>query len=572
MWRYVKRHLIQMMMFVDSGKTPGILPAMKFSPTHLNRYKDVAMLFLKHGNAELAKHGDFAVPAEGESEAKANAAELAADLEKLGPTFVKIGQLLSTRSDLLPPVYLDALSRLQDDVEPVPYEDIEKVIQQQLGVRISKAFETFDKEPLGSASLGQVHRATLRGGRNVAVKVQRPDIREEIITDLESLQEIADYLDEHTDFGKRYEVGRVLGEFRGSLMRELDYSKEARNLKELRSNLSRFERLVIPSVIDDYSTSLVLTMDHMSGTKITSLNGAALQDIDGDVLADDLFKAYLQQILVDGFFHADPHPGNLLMTPDHRIAILDLGMVGRMNQRMRDQLVHLLAGISHSDGIQTAEAAMRIGESRGVEIDRSSFINRIEELVGETRSVDLAGLKVGSVVLQVMKVCGECGIRIPTELNLLGKALMNLDQVGANLSPKFDPAAAIRRHLEYISTARIKDSLSIASIMGAVTETKDFLGTFPRRMNEILELVSTNKLRVKVDSIDEKNLMLGLQKIANRITVGLVLAALIIGSSLLANIDTEFKILGYSGIAFIFFLLAGIGALLLMFQIFFKDE
>lgn len=545
---------------------------MKIAPTHLKRYKDVALLFLKHGNRELAKHGDFAEPAEGESKAKADASELADDLEKLGPTFVKIGQLLSTRSDLLPPVYLDALSRLQDDVEPIPYDEIEKVVQEQLGVRISKAFDSFDENPLGAASLGQVHRATLRGGRDVAVKVQRPGIRGEIISDLESLQEIADFLDGHTEFGEKYEIGRILGEFRSSLMRELDYSKEARHLKELSNNLSGFKRLAVPAVIDDYSTALVLTMDHMAGSKITSMSGTALNDIDGEGLADELFKAYLQQILVDGFFHADPHPGNLLLTPDHRIAILDLGMVGRMNQRMRDQLVHLLAGISHSDGIQTAEAAMRIGESRGVEIDRSSFINRIEELVGETRSVDLSGLQVGGVVLQVMKVCGECGIRIPAELNLLGKALMNLDQVGADLSPNFDPADAIRRHLEYISTARIKDSLSIASIMGAVTETKDLLETFPRRMNEILELVSTNKLRVKVDSIDEKNLMLGLQKIANRITVGLVLAALIVGSSLLANIETNFTIWGYPGVAFAFFLLAGLGAALLLFQIFFKDE
>ena len=545
---------------------------MKIGPTHLKRYKDVAMLFLKHGNSELAKHGDFAEPQEGDSQAKADANELAGDLEKLGPTFVKIGQLLSTRSDLLPPVYLDALSRLQDHVEPVPFEEIEKVVQQQLGVRISKAFESFDEEPLGSASLGQVHKATLRGGREVAVKVQRPDIRDEIISDIESLEEIADFLDAHTDFGKRYEVGRIVAEFRGSLMRELDYSKEANHLKELRKNLAKYERLVIPKVIDDYSTSLVLTMDYLAGTKIPSLSGAALNDIDGDELANELFKAYLQQILVDGFFHADPHPGNLLLTPDHRIAILDLGMVGRMNQRMRDQLVHLLAGISDGDGIQTAEAAMRIGEARGVEIDRAKFISRIEDLVGESQSTDLNGLQVGGVILLVMQSCAESGIRIPAELNLLGKALMNLDQVGTALCPRFNPAEAIRKNLEFISRARIQDSFSVSSIMGAVTETKDFLGAFPRRMNEILDLVSTNKLRVKVDSIDEKNLMMGFQKIANRITVGLILAALIVGSAMMARIDTSFKILGYSGIAMIFFLLAGLGSLILMFQIFFKDE
>jgi ubiquinone biosynthesis protein len=546
---------------------------MKLGPTHLRRYKDVAILFMKHGNSELANRGDFAEsPEVAGTEVKQNAEDLADDLEKLGPTFVKIGQLLSTRSDLLPPVYLEALSRLQDDVEPVPYAEIEKIVQEQLGVRISKAFEHFEQEPLGAASLGQVHRATLRGGRQVAVKVQRPNIRKEIITDLESLQEIAEFLDEHTEFGRRYEIGRILAEFRGSLMRELDYGKEARHLYELRSNLKEFPLLVIPEVIDDYSTSLVLTMDYLAGTKITALSGTVLNDIDGHALADELFRAYLQQILVDGFFHADPHPGNLLLTPDHRIAVLDLGMTGRLNNRLRDQLIHLLAGISHGDGIETAEAAIRIGEPRGDEIDRHKFISQIEELVGEAKHTKLEGLQVGAVVLLVMQACADSGIRIPSEINLLGKTLMNLDRVGIALSPNFDPTAAIRRNLETISSKRVKDSFSIATLMGAATETKDFLGALPRRMNEILELVSTNKMRVKVDAIDEHKLMQGLQKIANRITEGLILAALIVGSSMLARVDTDFRIWGYPGLAMILFFLAALGGVILIIQIWSTDE
>ncbi len=546
---------------------------MKLGPTHLKRYKDVAILFMKHGNAELANRGDFAEsPEVASTEVKKNAEDLAGDLERLGPTFVKIGQLLSTRSDLLPPVYLEALSRLQDDVEPVAYEEIEAIVQEQLGVRISKAFEHFEKEPIGAASLGQVHRATLRGGRQVAVKVQRPHIRKEIITDLESLQEIAEFLDEHTEFGRRYETGRILSEFRGSLMRELDYNKEARHLYELRSNLKEYPLLVIPEVIDDYSTSLVLTMEYLSGTKITSLSGAVLNDIDGDSLADELFRAYLQQILVDGFFHADPHPGNLLLTPDHRIAVLDLGMVGRLNYHLRDQLIHLLAAISHGDGIETAEAAIRIGEPRGEAINRNKFIKEIEELVGEAKNTRLEGLQVGAVVLLVMQACADSGIRIPAEINLLGKTLMNLDNVGIALSPRFDPTAAIRRNLETISSKRVKDSFSIATLMGAITETKDFMGALPRRMNEILELVSSNKLRVKVDSIDERRLMQGLQKIANRITEGLILAALIVGSSMLARVDTDFRIWGYPGIAMIFFFAAALGGGILIIQIWSTDE
>ena len=545
---------------------------MNLAPTHLKRYKDVAWLFFKYGNADLDTQTGFSDSDSAKGERAKDATSLATDLEKLGPTFVKIGQLLSTRSDLLPPVYLDALSRLQDKVEPVPYEAIQNVVQDQLGVRISKAFESFDHTPIGAASLGQVHRAVLRGGREVAVKVQRPDIRNEIVDDLDSLESIAEFLDAHTDFGKKYETGRILSEFRSTLMRELDYQKEARHLTQLRENLRDFPRMHVPSVVEDYSTSMVLTMDYLAGTKVTSLSGAVLVDIDGGSLAEELFRAYLKQILVDGLFHADPHPGNLLVTPNHHLAILDLGMVGRVNQRMQDQLMHLIAGISHGDGQQVAEAALRLGEPKDPDFDRGQFFHEIETIVGELKNARLEEIQVGRVMLMVLQACAASGIRIPAEISLLGKTLMNLDRVGISLSPNFDANESIRRNLESIAQSRVKDSFSMASIMGALTETKDLLGSLPRRTNEILELVSTNKLRVKVDSIDEHKLMLGLQKVANRITAGLILSAFIVGSSMLARVETSFRILGYPGLAMVFFLIAAVCSVILMIQIFFKDE
>jgi ubiquinone biosynthesis protein len=541
------------------------------APSHLKRYKDVALLFYKHGRSDVFKDAGLDTPTDSQDQQSA-ADQLTDDLEKLGPTFVKIGQLLSTRADLLPQPYLDALCRLQDKVEPISYEEIEKVVQEQLGVRISKAFESFETRPLGAASLGQVHLAKLRGGRSVAVKVQRPGIRQRIVEDLASLADIAAFVDEHTEFGKRYETARIVEHFRSTLMRELDYQKEALHLAELRKNLKEFHRLRIPEVIDDYSTSQVLTMEYLAGTKITSLAGPVLVDLDGDVLAEELFRAYLQQLLVDGFFHADPHPGNLLLTPERNIAILDLGMVGRLNQRIRDQLVHLLAGIADGDGVQTAEAAMKIGEPRGGMIDRKLFINSIEDIVGSIKTRSMENLQIGAVVLLVMQACADAGIRIPPEISLLGKTLMNLDSVGIALSPHFNPNESIRRHLSEFASKRVKESLTSANLLGVLTETKDFLGQLPSRMNRILEMVADNKLSVKVDSIDEHKLIQGLQKVANRITTGLILAAFIVGSSMLARVETSFRILGYPGLAMIFFLFAFIGAAFLMIQIYWKDE
>jgi ubiquinone biosynthesis protein len=547
---------------------------MKLAPRHLRRYKDVALLFYKYGHANLIADpalaidgADFEKPEGGQS-----AEKLTDDLERLGPAFVKIGQLLSTRGDLLPAPFLDALSRLQDNVEPVPVEEIEKVIQEDLGVRISKAFDHFERKPLAAASLGQVHLATLRGGRPVAIKVQRPGIRQQIADDLDSLEAIAEFLDEHSDVGRKYETGRIVEQFRKSILRELDYHMEAANLGELRENLRGFDLLKIPAVVSDYSSGRVLTMDYIPGTKITSLSGAVRTDLDGDLLATQLFQAYLKQILVDGFFHADPHPGNLLLTHDRKIAVLDLGMTGRVNQRMRDQLVHLLAGISEGNGIQTAEAALGIAEAKGDEIDRGGFINAVEEIVGSAKSREIAQIDMGSVVLQVTRACAEAGLRIPPEMSMIGKTLMNLDRVGLTLSPGFDPQEAIRDNLGEISRARVKETLTSANIMGVLTEIKLFMGQLPLRMNRILDLLADNKLKVRVDSVDEKALILGLQKVANRITMGLILAALIVGSSMLARVETRFQIYGYPGVAIIFFLLAAIGAVILMAQMLFKDR
>jgi ubiquinone biosynthesis protein len=544
---------------------------MKMSPSHLKRYKDVALLFYKYGRSDVFGETGFDEPADLPA-ANATAADLTNDLEKLGPTFVKIGQLLSTRADLLPPAYLDALGRLQDHVEPFPYEEVERIVHEQLGVRISKAFTQFEKHPLGSASLGQVHLATLRGGQAVAVKVQRPGIRRQILEDLDSLAEIAAFLDAHSDFGRRYETSRIVEHFHSTLMQELDYQKEARHLGELRKNLREFTRLRIPAVIDDYSTSQVLTMEYLAGTKIISLAGPVLAELDGDVLAEELLRAYLKQILLDGFFHADPHPGNLLLTPGKDIAILDLGMIGRLNNRIRDQLVHLLAGIAGGDGVQTAEAAMKIGEPRDGIIDRHRFINSIENIVGSVKSRNLENLQIGALVLLVMEACAAAGIRMPAEVSLLGKTLMNLDRVGIALSPRFDPNESIRRHLGEVASRRMWETLTSANLLGALVDTKDLLSQLPSHLNRILEMVADNKLSFKVASIDEHKLIQGLQKVANRITTGLILAAFLVGSSMLARVETDFRIFGYPGLAMIFFFCAVGGTSVLMIQIFSKDE
>ncbi len=533
-------------------------------PERLKRYKDITMLMVKYGRSDLVKQAgleehlelDEAALAETAPEAK----ELAADLEKLGPTFIKLGQLLSTRADLLPAPYLEALSRLQDHIEPFPYEEVDRIVSSELGVRISKAFAEFDPKPIGAASLAQVHLASMRDGRAVVVKVQRPNIREQIVEDLEALEEIAAFMDEHTEVGKRYEFGNLLLSLRRTLLRELDFKLEANNLIALTENLKEFERIIIPEPVDDFTTSRVLTMDYIPGKKITELSPLRLMEIDGPGLARELFRAYLKQILIDGLVHADPHPGNLLLTDDECIALLDLGMVARLLPGFQDNLLRLLMAISEGRGEEAAEISIRMGEPKSG-FNKAEFTRRVGEIVAENADASVSRLNSGQVALEITRIAADTWFRLPMEFTLVAKALLNLDRVVFSLDPNFEPAAVIRQRATEILQRNVMKSLTPANLINEIVELKEFAEKLPSRINKILDTVGNNELKVNVDAIDEKMIVEGFQKVANRITLGLILAALIVGAAMLMRVETSFRILGYPGMPMIFFLLAAIAGL-----------
>ncbi len=544
-------------------------------PERLKRYKDVAMLLIKYGRSDLISAAGLensVLPDEIGAESQAASAEdLAKDLERLGPTFIKLGQLLSTRADLLPGAYLEALERLQDRIEPFPYEEVERIVSGELGVRLSKAFADFDPVPLAAASLAQVHRAYMRDGRAVVVKIQRPDIRDLIVGDLEALGEIGHFLDEHTELGKRYEFENMLVNLRKSLLRELDFTIEANNLNAIGQNLAEFEDIVIPEPIDDFTTTRILTMEYISGKKITALNPMRLLEIDGSLLAEELFRAYLKQFLVDGIFHADPHPGNVFLTDDDRIALLDLGMVGRVTRSFQDNLLRLLLAISEGRGETAAEAAIKMGEAKEG-FDRASFQRRITDLVADNADAVLSRGNAGKVTLEITRIAADCWFRLPPEFTMFAKALLNLDRVVYTLDENFDPNIIIRERANEILQQNIIKSVAPSNLLSGVVDLKEFAEKFPTRVNKILDAVGNNDLRFKVDAIDEKVVLEGLQKVANRITLGLVVAALIVGAALLMRVETSFRIFGYPGLAMILFLLAAAAGFGLAFSIVFYDE
>jgi len=543
-------------------------------PRHLGRYRDIAKLLVKYGRSDLVHeigldHALDDGPGTDDAELPAEAVELADDLEKMGPTFIKLGQLLSTRADLLPPAYTKALTRLQDKVEPVPFDDIEAVVADELGARIHSVFPVFDEKPLASASLGQVHRAELRDGRSVAVKVQRPEIRERIVEDMEALAEIAEFLDNHTDAGRRYGFADLLDQFRHSLMGELDYRKEAANLATLGGILQRYDRLVVPQPIDDLTTNRVLTMELVRGRKVTSLGPLARMELDGFELADQLFHAYLEQVLLEGFFHADPHPGNIFLTDDGRLALLDLGMVARVPASLRSCLVRLLLAISEGRGEAAAEVAISMGQQLE-DFDKARFSRQVTQLVAENQRLSVAEIDAGTVMLEMSRISGEAGLRPPPELAMLGKAMLNLDQVAHILDPDFQPSEAVRRHSAEIIQAEMRGSGR--GLLTSVLEARDFVEELPGRVNRVMDSLAHGEFELKVKAFDEAELLRGLQKLANRVTAGLVVAALVVGAALLMRVDTTSKLFGYPSIAIVCFLVAAACAFGLLINIFMADR
>jgi predicted unusual protein kinase regulating ubiquinone biosynthesis (AarF/ABC1/UbiB family) len=524
----------------------------------LSRYRDFARFVAKYRRADFVTHAGLE-PVSGERRGTVTEAEaFARDLERLGPTFIKLGQLLSTRADLLPAPYLEALARLQDDVDPFPYADVAGIVQRELGVRLSKAFVRFDEEPIAAASLGQVHRAVLRDGRDVAVKVQRPGVEERVRKDLDALDEVALLLERFSPATRAIDAPRVLDEFRRTILSELDYREEARNLVMVAHQLRDFERIVLPLPVDHYTTIRVLTMDYVAGTKITSVSPVEWTEVDGVALGEDLFRAYLQQILVDGVFHADPHPGNVLLTPDHRLALIDLGMVGHLSGLLQERLFRLLLAISEGRGDEAASVILTIGV-RDDELEEMEMRRVIVDMVGRYQHASVRELNVGRVMLEIARAGRQHGLRMPTELALLGKTLLNLDEIGRLLDPSFDVNASMRRNASSLMQRRMLQSVSPANVFSTALDVRDFAQGLPGRMNRIIDALSANDLRLKIDIIDHGTIIDGFQKVANRIALGLVLAALIVGAAMLMQVETDFTILGYPGLAMLLFLAAAGG-------------
>ncbi len=550
---------------------------MSILPDSLERYRKFIGFMLKYWNSDLfnetAQNAIEDEVAENEITTSYNQTpeELVEDLKNMGPTYIKLGQLLSTRPDLLPDTYLKALASLQDDVDPIPYEDVHEIVEEEIGIRISKAFESFDEEPLASASIGQVHRAVLRSGKQVAVKIQRPGIRKKFFDDLDTLKEMTDLAIKHSAVARKYAFDDVLAELRHILLQELDYNREAQNLIILNKNLEKFQHLIVPKPFLEYCSSKVLTMEFIDGKKITSISPIKKLEADLTPLADELLEGYLKQIIIDGFVHADPHPGNVHITRENTIALIDLGMVAKLTSEMQDNLMQLLIAISQNEGSAIADVLLKMSE---VSEDSSvtDFRKSIDKVTMDTQITNAKDLQTGKLLIQMNRIAASNGIQMSVELNILGKILLNLDQVVATLAPEFNTQEAIKKHIHKMMQSKMFQELKPENLFSVLLETKKLTEKLPERINKISENLANNDFKIKLEGIDEKRFTDGFQKVANRITLGVIIASMIIGAAMLMQIPTAFTIFGYPGLAIVLFIAAAITGIALSINILLKDE
>jgi ubiquinone biosynthesis protein len=587
---------------------------MILAPRHLSRLTATVGLFTRYGLGDFAdRTGLRALIDDADDGGNGASPETAVAFRKrlveLGPAYIKLGQVLSTRPDLMPASYVEELEKLQDDVDPIPYDAVTTTIEEQLGARMSKLFDEFEREPLGTASLGQVHAALLRGGRPVVVKVQRPDIVPMLADDLEFFRELAAFLTRHTDAGARVDMLGIVTQLERALLDELDYRIEARNAASMRRALAEFPHLLIPKVVEGYTSEKVLTTERVNGLKIDEVSPLTRIEYDFQPLAEELTRAYLKTIIIDGHFHADPHPGNVFVvlpgnsnpltpaelratdrrrevrevhTPIQRIeqdaqaaaslaktetevklSLIDFGMTARLSTKMRERIVHLLMALADNRGDDAAETLIELGDPVAT-FSREEYTPEISALIARHSGMAVGEVEAGKVLLEVINISYQHGLRLPAELTLLAKALFNLDHVTRALDPLFSPIDAIRDYANQLAAERARRDFSPRRLLQIATEGTDFLAGLPHRLELITQRLATGDFETTVDVPQLQVLSTDLQKVANRIFSGLVLAAIVIASAMLHSQRPTLAMIG--------FLIAGALGLFMVVNILLSDR
>ncbi|RQD77907.1 MAG: AarF/ABC1/UbiB kinase family protein [Candidatus Syntrophonatronum acetioxidans] len=528
---------------------------------HFHRYRDVVQTLAKHGFDFLIKQiglteflrGRKYTPEEELEDSTAKRLRLA--IEELGTTFIKVGQLLSTRPDLIPKEWTIELSKLQDEVPPFSFMEVREQVETELGHTLEDLFSSIEAEPLASASIGQVHRATLHGGEKVAIKVQRPDIEETIKTDLEILHDLARLLEKHTDWASMYNLRDLVIEFEDILTNELNYLNEGQNMDIFRKNFKGDKRTFVPEVYWDYTTKRVLTMEYVKAVKLTDSEKLYKMNVDMEKVVTSLCEVVFKQIFMDGVFHGDPHPGNVMVFPDSRIVLLDFGIVGVIDEELKEKFGDLLiAQVSRNN-----EAILRNFLSLGLappDINRRELRQDIERMQHKYYDMPLSKIKLGEVMKEFLEVAFDYNIKLPTEFTLLAKAMIILEGIISRLAPQLSLMEIAEPFGKDLTKRRFTYDHIKKTLSKNIQEYGEILGNIPRQLTDLFNILEKGQFKVTLEHKDIREFLSELNHMINRLAFSLVLASLIVGLSLIVQ-GIEHSILWRIPLAEIGFIVAG---------------
>ncbi|MDD2352882.1 MAG: AarF/ABC1/UbiB kinase family protein [Atribacterota bacterium] len=480
-------------------------------------------------------------------------------LEELGPTFVKLGQILSTRPDIIPLKYIKELEKLQDKVPPFAYAQVEQIVHKELGANVSELFQSFEEKPFASASLGQVHKAILKEDKvKVVVKVQRPDMEKIIETDLDILFHLTRLAERHIPESRLYDPVGVAEEFAKTIRMELDYGTEGRNAERFRKNFEEEKTIYIPKVYWELSSKRILTMEYIDGIKINHLKELEEAGYDRKKLAENGAKSFMKQMLIDGFFHADPHPGNILVMENEIIGFMDFGMTGKIDEETKEKYVNLLIAVLERNSNKILTEILNLGFTSQETIDTRSLKTDIADLLDQYYDKALKEIKLGEFITHLVQISIKYHIKMPAELALLGKSLLTIEGIGLALDPDFNLTEIAKPYVKDIILERKSPQHLLLKLSNDLSEFYNLMFLIPKQLSKTLKKMEEGIFKLELQHRGLENLINALDKATNRLSYSLILVAIIIGSSLIMQTEKGPQFMGFPVIGVIGFLISGI--------------
>src|SRR6266542_5540108 len=534
---------------------------------HAQRFRDIVRVFLKYGYEDVAHRlhlpSSLGLPTRHRREEQAAIHQLSPPeklrraCEELGTTFIKMGQILSTRPNLLPPGFAEELAKLQDGVAPVSFPEVQSVLRAELKCPLEEVFQSIEEKPLGSASIAQVHRARLVAGDDVVVKVQRPGIRKVIAVDLEIVGYLAALMENHLDGWKVHHPTAVVRQIAKTLEQEIDFTIEAAHLERFAFQFTNEPTIHVPRVYRELTTPLVLTMEYIDGIKASQLTELDLASYDRAEIARRIADLVMKQILVHGFFHADPHPGNIHILPGARICFLDFGMMGFLDQRGREAFADLVWGIVRRNEVSVANALLKLA-SADQEPPRQGLESDVAEFMHQHFYRPVSELEFGRLITQLLQITTKHGLRIPADFFIMLKALSLMEGLVRRLNPQHDLITQAAPFLRQVRLSRMHPNKFVEGLFEFGLDFAEMARELPSEFRRIFSQIKTGEARLifKHDGLDP--LLHSWDRVSNRVSFAIVLAALIIGSSLMVHADIPPKWKGVPVIGLIGFVVAAV--------------